>query len=82
MVVKKGRFGSFIACSNYPECKTIKKTQTKEAPKETGETCPDCGKPLIERKSRYGTTFVGCSGFPKCRYIQKQAKKKKGEENE
>ena len=49
--------------------------------KEDLGLCPDCGKPLIERKSRYGTTFVGCSGFPKCRYIKKEPKKKKGEEN-
>ena len=43
-------------------------------PKETGENCPDCGKPLVERVSRYGKTFVGCSGYPKCRYIKKEAK--------
>ena len=36
--------------------------------------CPDCGKPLVEKMSRYGKPFVGCSNYPKCRYIQKKAK--------
>ena len=69
--MKKGRFGAFLACSNYPECKYIKSNKTKEEPIPTGEDCPECGKPLVKRKSRFGTTFVGCSGYPKCRYIKK-----------
>lgn len=63
-----------MACSNYPECKTIKSTKVKEAPVPTGEDCPECGKPLVQRKSRFGTTFVGCSAYPKCRYIKKDPK--------
>ncbi|MHB8096255.1 MAG: DNA topoisomerase family protein, partial [Erysipelotrichaceae bacterium] len=75
LVTRKGRFGPFVACSNYPTCKTIinSKAKTQEV-KETGEMCPDCGKPLVEKMSRYGKPFVGCSNYPKCRYIQKKAK--------
>ena len=55
----------------------------KEKPKETGETCPECGSVLVERKSRFGTTFVGCSNYPKCRYIKKEPKKtRKKDDNE
>jgi DNA topoisomerase-1 len=66
LVTKTGRFGPFVGCSNYPECKYIK----KEPPKETGEPCPECGEPLVERRGRFGP-FVGCSNYPKCRYIKK-----------
>ena len=79
MVTKKGRYGSFLACSNYPECKYIKSNKTKEEPEPTGEMCPDCGHELVRRKSRFGTTFIGCSNYPKCRYIKKEPKKEKAE---
>jgi DNA topoisomerase-1 len=69
LVVKKSRYGSFIACSNYPKCKYIKR-EPKPAPKETGEMCPVCGKPLVERKDRKGRIFVACSGYPSCTYIK------------
>ncbi|MEG1732860.1 MAG: topoisomerase DNA-binding C4 zinc finger domain-containing protein, partial [Longicatena sp.] len=75
MVMKKGRYGSFLACSNYPECKYIKSNKVKEEPVPTGEMCPECGHELVQRKSRFGTTFVGCSNYPKCRYIKKDPKK-------
>lgn len=71
LVVKKSRYGSFIACSNYPKCKYIKK-EPKAAPKETGEMCPECGKPLVERKDRKGNIFIACSGYPACHYIKGQ----------
>ena len=64
MVKKHGRYGEFLACSGYPECKN-----TKAIIKEIGVKCPDCGKELIERKSRRGKTFYGCSGFPDCNRI-------------
>ena len=70
LVLRKSRFGEFVACSNYPQCRYIKPT-VKEAPKYTGENCPVCGKPLVERKSKKGKTFIACSGFPQCRYIKK-----------
>ena len=66
MVEKYGRFGKFIACSGYPECKTIKKNS-----KPTDGICPKCGKMLIERKGRgkKPKPFYGCEGYPKCDYL-------------
>lgn len=65
LVVRKGRFGEFTACSNYPECKYIKKEQ-----KETKEImdCPICkqGK-IIEKTTRKGKVFYGCNNYPKCK---------------
>jgi len=65
LVIRKGRYGEFTACSNYPECKYIKK-QEKEAPKEIMD-CPKCkeGK-VVERKTRKGKIFYGCNNYPKC----------------
>ena len=62
MVIKTGRFGEFIACSGYPECKN-----TKPIVKSTGVKCPDCGKDIVERRSKRGKIFYGCSGFPNCK---------------
>jgi DNA topoisomerase-1 len=78
LVVKKSRYGSFIACSNYPKCKYIKK-EPKAPAKETGEMCPECGKPLVERKDRKGNTFIACSGYPACHYIKGQENKPQAE---
>ncbi len=75
LVIKKSKFGSFVACSNYPSCSYIKK-EKKEEPKQTGENCPLCGKPLVERKNRKGETFIGCSGYPSCSYIKGREEKK------
>jgi DNA topoisomerase-1 len=62
---RRGRFGAFIACSNYPACKYIKK---KEA-KEIGLLCPDCGQgQVVERKGRWGRMFYGCRRYPECRF--------------
>jgi len=69
LVAKSGRFGPFVGCSNYPECKYIK----REPPKETGEICPECGNPLVEKRGRFGP-FVGCSNYPECKYIKKNKK--------
>ena len=64
LVIRKGKFGEFVACSNYPTCKYIK----KEA-KEVVEIakCPECGGSIIEKKSKRGKVFYGCSNFPKCK---------------
>ncbi len=77
MVIKMGRFGKFLACSGYPECKN-----TKELPKgnannegntadteETGEICEKCGKPMVIKAGRYGK-FLSCSGYPECKNIK------------
>jgi DNA topoisomerase-1 len=62
---RRGRFGAFIACSNYPTCKYIKK---KEA-KEIGLLCPECNQgPVVERKGRWGRAFYGCKRYPECRF--------------
>jgi DNA topoisomerase-1 len=62
---RRGRFGPFIACSNYPECKYIKK---KEA-KKIGLTCPECNEgDVVERKGRWGRSFYGCTRYPECKF--------------
>jgi DNA topoisomerase-1 len=63
-MIKTGRFGKFLACSGFPECKT---TQPLVAKAATGLTCPVCDKPLIERRARRGM-FFGCSGYPECTF--------------
>ncbi len=66
LVYKKGRYGKFIGCANYPKCKHI---EPLEPPKDTGVACPKCGKGhLIERKSRYGKLFYSCNTYPDCDY--------------
>ena len=69
LVYRKGRFGEFVACSNYPECKYVKKEEKKV--EYTGETCPQCGSKMVKRYSaKTKSEFEGCSNFPKCRYIK------------
>ena len=66
LVYKKGRYGKFIGCANYPKCKHI---EPLEPPKDTGVECPQCKKgKLIERKSRYGKLFYSCNTYPDCNY--------------
>ena len=74
LVIKKSRYGEFIACSGYPECDYIKK-EVKEVRYVEGRVCPECGSKLIYRKSKRGEEFIGCSAFPKCHYVEGLAKK-------
>ena len=67
LVVKKSRHGAFVACSNYPTCKYIKKPEPI-APDFIGEDCPLCGKPLLRRKYGKNKSFIACSGYPSCTY--------------
>ena len=63
MVMKRGRFGRFLACTRYPECKGTK-------PVSIGVTCPKaCGGYVSEKRSRRGRTFYGCSSYPKCDFV-------------
>ena len=64
LVVRKGRFGEFVACSNYPDCKYVKKEE-----KEVHEImdCPNCDGKIIEKTTRKGKVFYGCNNYPKCR---------------
>ena len=64
LVVRKGKYGEFVACSNYPNCKYIKKEEVKVV--EICD-CPNCSGKIIERKSRKGKVFYGCNNYPKCK---------------
>lgn len=64
MVVKVGRFGKFLACPGYPECKN-----TKPYVLETGATCPKCGGKVISKKSKRGYVFYGCDHWPECDFM-------------
>ena len=64
MVVKVGRYGKFLACPGYPECKNVKKIVN-----DTGAQCPKCGGKIIERRSKKGRVFYGCSEYPKCDFV-------------
>ncbi len=59
---KSGRFGEYIGCTGYPECRYTKK-------EEIGVPCPRCGKPIVVRRSRRGRVFYGCSGYPDCDFV-------------
>lgn len=72
MVMKRGRFGMFLACSGYPECKGTKSIRggaTVAPPEPTGEKCAECGGDLLIRSSATGK-FIGCSGYPKCKFTR------------
>lgn len=77
LVIRKGRFGEFVACSNYPECKYVKADENK-INEETGETCPQCGSPMIYKMGHFGR-FEACSNYPKCKYIKPQKLEETGE---
>lgn len=64
LVIRNGKYGEFVACSNYPECKYIKKEEVEI--KEIC-ACPNCGNKIVEKKSRRGKLFYGCNNYPKCK---------------
>lgn len=64
MVIKVGRFGKFLACPGYPECKN-----TKPLIYKTKAKCPECGGDVIEKKTKRGTSFYGCSNYPNCNFM-------------
>ncbi|MGE0404678.1 MAG: type I DNA topoisomerase [Candidatus Korobacteraceae bacterium] len=71
MVLKRGRFGQFMACTGYPDCRTTRRLdQAKKVPDiPLEETCPQCQRNLVMRHGRYGE-FISCSGYPDCKYIK------------
>ena len=78
MVLKKGRFGPFLACSRYPECKETRRLVRSEGGKlqvevlaPIDEKCPECGNDLMWRRGRFGP-FIACSNYPTCKYIKKK----------
>lgn len=64
MVIKSGRFGKFLACSGYPDCKNTKNIAIK-----TGVNCPKCGGNVVELKSKRGFPFLGCDNYPECTFM-------------
>ena len=68
MVIREGRYGKFLGCSNFPNCKNIK-SLTPEAPKTPVGKCPECGKDVLPRKSKRGKIFYACSGYPDCKFM-------------
>ena len=86
MVIKWGRFGKFLACSGYPECKSTKELPGNgnggpdasgngngESVAGEGQACENCGKPMVLKRGRFGP-FLACSGYPECRTVVKIAK--------
>ncbi|KPJ64436.1 MAG: hypothetical protein AMJ45_05735, partial [Syntrophobacter sp. DG_60] len=76
MVIKWGRHGHFLACSNYPHCNNTKEFSRDEKGNiviiddEINEVCPECERPLVLRRGRYGP-FLACSGYPECHFTRK-----------
>ena len=69
MVVKWGRFGRFIACGNYPECRNTRELPREETDSEPAlddQTCDKCDRPMVKKRGRFGE-FLACSGYPECR---------------
>ena len=64
MVIKTGRFGRFISCTGYPECKT-----TRPILRDTGAKCPKDGGMIVERRSKKGRVFYGCANYPRCDFV-------------
>lgn len=64
MVIKRGRYGNFLACPGYPECKNA-----KPLVEELDVPCPECGKKIVAKKSKRGKKFFGCSGYPECKFV-------------
>lgn len=71
LVLRGGRYGNFIACSNYPMCKYIKEDENKKIIK----MCPECGGELKEQVSKRGLKYIGCSNYPNCKYAEWNDKK-------
>ncbi len=78
MAVKRGRYGQFLGCSGYPECKNIKKMGKEgqaatQEPEISDVACDQCGKPMAIKRGRFGK-FLGCTGYPECKTIKKMPK--------
>ena len=68
MVIKRGRYGPFLSCSRFPDCRGMKRIQ-----KSTGAHCPECGGELVQRASRKSRrSFYGCSNYPTCNFVSNQ----------
>lgn len=76
LILKFGRFGKFVACSNYPNCRYTEKTAEEQKIDEehAGEVCEKCGAPMVVKRGRFGA-FLGCSKYPECKNIKRIEKK-------
>jgi DNA topoisomerase-1 len=84
MVVKRGKFGSFLGCSSYPECRNIVNIKTYEngvittvEDESSNVFCEKCGRPMMVKRGKFGS-FLGCSGYPECQNIVKIKKSQNG----
>lgn len=66
MVIRMGKYGKYLACSNYPNCSNIKSLKEKTPPKQTDIMCEICGAPMLEREGRFGR-YLACSNYPNCK---------------
>jgi DNA topoisomerase-1 len=68
LIERRGRFGKFIACSNYPDCRYTRDLSGGERAEDepTNEVCPTCGRPMVIKRGRFGK-FIACSGYPGCK---------------
>ena len=66
LVIKQSKYGKFVACSNYPECKYIKNNEEKKEQREIMD-CPKCGGKIVEKTTKRGKIFYGCNNYPKCK---------------
>jgi DNA topoisomerase-1 len=74
MVLKKGRFGQFMACSGYPDCKTTRRLDSNEVRKpdvQLDEKCPRCDSNLVQKSGRFGE-FTACGNYPKCKFVKQK----------
>jgi DNA topoisomerase-1 len=73
MVLKKGRFGTFYACSGYPDCKTTKQIggSQKKPDVQLDEKCPQCGSNMVQKYGRFGE-FTACSNYPTCKFVKQK----------
>ena len=67
LVIRKGKYGEFTACSNYPDCTYVKKDEKEEKPVVEIMDCPKCGGKIVEKTTKKGKIFYGCNNFPKCK---------------
>lgn len=68
MLLRDGKYGKFLGCSNFPACRNIKKYDEKPNAKPVG-VCPECGKDVFPRRSKTGRVFYSCSGYPDCKFM-------------
>jgi DNA topoisomerase-1 len=78
MIIKVGRFGMFLACSAYPDCKNTRELETTEPSQdEEAENCENCGEPMVVKRGRFGQ-FLACTGYPDCKTTRKIIATKQG----